>query len=172
MLYRKYVRSNIKVIRTTDPGIFHVFHPKVSKQALQAPLQVISLCLISTHFSLSLSIIDKQICSGSHNGQKMSADQYRACIRSRALNEASHPQLGFLAFHDELMINNNQTELNQNSNNSSSTNNNSLSNSSSNSVYELRSTRKLSSGKQQQQPQASKNARAKVTPTSATRKAT
>lgn len=103
MLYRKYVRSNIKVIRTTDPGIFHIWHPKVC-----------SVCnekLPETNYP---SFLVSQVCSGSQNGQKLSTDQYRACIRSRALNEASHPQLGFLAFHDDLLMGN-QTESNLNS---------------------------------------------------------
>lgn len=139
MLYRKYVRSNIKVIRTTDPGIFHIWHPKVGIPTRNSDKNLIN-------FS-SFALV--KVCSGTQNGQKLSTDQYRACIRSRALNEASHPQLGFLAFHDELLTGN-QTETSQNLSSTSVLHN------------ETRSTKK----------QSGKGPRAKASSTTTTKKAT
>ncbi|KAM6120507.1 chondroitin sulfate N-acetylgalactosaminyltransferase 1 [Pterocles gutturalis] len=64
-LYRKYLHSNLIVIRTPARGLFHLWHEKR--------------------------------CPG-----ELSPEQYRMCVQSKAMNEASHGQLGMLVFRREI----------------------------------------------------------------------
>lgn len=64
-LYRKYLRSELIVIRTPVSGLFHLWHEK--------------LC-----------------------ADELTPEQYRMCIQSKAMNEASHSHLGMLVFREEI----------------------------------------------------------------------
>uniref|UniRef100_A0A8C0VT61 Hexosyltransferase n=1 Tax=Castor canadensis TaxID=51338 RepID=A0A8C0VT61_CASCN len=64
-LYRKYLHSNLVVVRTPVRGLFHLWHEK--------------RCL-----------------------DELTAEQYKMCMQSKAMNEASHGQLGMLVFRHEI----------------------------------------------------------------------
>lgn len=64
-LYRKYLRSDLIVIRTPVSGLFHLWHEKQ--------------------------------CA-----DELTPEQYRMCIQSKAMNEASHSHLGMLVFREEI----------------------------------------------------------------------
>ncbi|XP_037341256.2 LOW QUALITY PROTEIN: chondroitin sulfate N-acetylgalactosaminyltransferase 1 [Pungitius pungitius] len=64
-LYRKYLHSNLLVVRAPSRGLFHLWHEK-------------------------------------RCGDELPPDQYRMCMQSKAMNEASHGQLGMLLFRHEI----------------------------------------------------------------------
>ncbi|XP_060027478.1 chondroitin sulfate N-acetylgalactosaminyltransferase 1 [Erinaceus europaeus] len=64
-LYRKYLHSNLIVVRTPVRGLFHLWHEK--------------RCV-----------------------DELTPEQYRMCMQSKAMNEASHGQLGMLVFRHEI----------------------------------------------------------------------
>ncbi|XP_009981591.1 PREDICTED: chondroitin sulfate N-acetylgalactosaminyltransferase 1-like, partial [Tauraco erythrolophus] len=64
-LYRKYLHSNLIVVRTPVRGLFHLWHEKQ--------------CL-----------------------DELTPEQYKMCMQSKAMNEASHGQLGMLVFKQEI----------------------------------------------------------------------
>uniref|UniRef100_A0A8C6S772 Hexosyltransferase n=1 Tax=Neogobius melanostomus TaxID=47308 RepID=A0A8C6S772_9GOBI len=64
-LYRKYLHSNLLVVRAPSRGLFHLWHEKQCADELPP-------------------------------------DQYRMCMQSKAMNEASHSQLGMLFFRHEI----------------------------------------------------------------------
>ncbi|XP_053306320.1 chondroitin sulfate N-acetylgalactosaminyltransferase 2 [Spea bombifrons] len=64
-LYRKYLRSDLMVVRTPVPSLFHLWHKK-------------------------------------HCVDELTPEQYRMCIQSKAMNEASHSHLGMLVFRGEI----------------------------------------------------------------------
>lgn len=67
-LYRKFLKTDLAVIRATDYGIFHMYHPKFCDPILPG-------------------------------------EQYMACLKSKAMSEGSHRQMGMLAFGTNLFSN-------------------------------------------------------------------
>ncbi|XP_028830499.1 chondroitin sulfate N-acetylgalactosaminyltransferase 1 [Denticeps clupeoides] len=64
-LYRKYLHSNLLVVRAPSRGLFHLWHEK-------------------------------------RCADQLSPDQYKMCMQSKAMNEASHGQLGMILFRREI----------------------------------------------------------------------
>lgn len=78
-LYRKYLHSNLLVVRAPSRGLFHLWHEK-------------------------------------HCTDELPPDQYHMCMQSKAMNEASHGQLGMLFFRHEIEAHLRKQKLQQNSN--------------------------------------------------------
>ncbi|KAL6096727.1 csgalnact1 [Pungitius sinensis] len=78
-LYRKYLHSNLLVVRAPSRGLFHLWHEK-------------------------------------RCGDELPPDQYRMCMQSKAMNEASHGQLGMLLFRHEIEAHLRKQKQQQNSN--------------------------------------------------------
>ncbi|TNN58684.1 Chondroitin sulfate N-acetylgalactosaminyltransferase 1 [Liparis tanakae] len=78
-LYRKYLHSNLLVVRAPSRGLFHLWHEKQCADELPP-------------------------------------DQYRMCMQSKAMNEASHGQLGMLFFRHEIEAHLRKQKVQQNSN--------------------------------------------------------
>ncbi|XP_022064244.1 chondroitin sulfate N-acetylgalactosaminyltransferase 1 [Acanthochromis polyacanthus] len=78
-LYRKYLHSNLLVVRAPSRGLFHLWHEKQCADELPP-------------------------------------DQYRMCMQSKAMNEASHGQLGMLFFRHEIEAHLRKQKQQQNSN--------------------------------------------------------
>ncbi|XP_029109054.1 chondroitin sulfate N-acetylgalactosaminyltransferase 1 [Scleropages formosus] len=64
-LYRKYLHSNLLVVRAPSRSLFHLWHEK-------------------------------------HCADELPPEQYKMCMQSKAMNEASHGQLGMLFFRHEI----------------------------------------------------------------------
>ncbi|XP_072881501.1 chondroitin sulfate N-acetylgalactosaminyltransferase 2 [Hemitrygon akajei] len=64
-LYRRYLHSDLIVVRTPVSSLFHLWHEK-------------------------------------HCADELTPEQYRMCIQSKAMNEASQAHLGMLVFHEEI----------------------------------------------------------------------